>query len=183
MINKALTKKQEADLAKEFDIELASLKAVDTVESGGKGFDDATGKIIIQFEPIWFKRQSPYTPSGLWSQNGVERQAAEWKAFNDAFAKNRLAAMQSTSIGRMQVMGFHYNRLGFKTVGEMWDYAKESEYNQMRLGLLFIKLNHKMYAALKENDFATFAYYYNGQQYKKFNYDVRLQEAYDKYKK
>lgn len=182
MINKKLTKKQEADLAKEFDIELASLRAVKDVESGGKGFDEATGKIIIQFEPHWFKRQSPYTPSGLWSLNKVERQAAEWKAFNDAFSKNRAAAMQSTSVGLFQVMGFHYKRLGFKTEGELWDYAKESEYNQVRLGLLFIKSNEKMYNALKANDFATFAYFYNGSGYKKFNYDVRLQEAYEKHK-
>jgi len=75
-------------LAKEFDLSYAQLKAVDSVESGGQGFDKITGKIIIQFEPVWFKRKSPYTPSGKWSLNGVERQKEEWIAFNDAFAKD-----------------------------------------------------------------------------------------------
>src|SRR5690606_34081249 len=121
-------------LSNEFAISVASIRAVVEVESGGKGFDETTGKIIIQFEPSWFKRKVPYTPSGLWSQNGVERQSAEWKAFNDAFRVNANGAMESTSIGLMQVMGFHFKNLGFKTVGEMWDYAKESEYNQLRLG-------------------------------------------------
>lgn len=176
-----LTNSDIAELACEFGIKMASLQAVIEVESGGKGFDEMTGKIIIQFEPAWFKRKAPYTPSGAWSLNGVERQSQEWKAFNDAFRKNANAAMESTSVGMMQVMGFHYKLLGFKTVGEMWDYAKVSEKNQVRLGLLFIKSNKKMYHALKVNDFATFAYYYNGSGYRKFNYDVRLQNAYNKY--
>ncbi len=124
------------------------------------------------------KRKSPYTPSGLWSQNKVERQAGEWKAFNDAFAKDPNATMESTSIGLMQVMGFHYKLLGFKTVGEMYDYAKESEANQLRLGLRFIKSNPKMFNALQNQHWNLFAYYYNGEQYAKFNYHTRLESAF-----
>jgi hypothetical protein len=175
-----LTKQQITDLATKYGLSYASLKAIVEVESGGIGFANDTGKIIIQFEPSWFKRKSPYTPSGLWSQNGVERQSKEWIAFNDAFAKNPNAAMQSTSIGLMQVMGFHFGELGFKTVGAMWDFAKKSEANQLELGLKFIKSDSKMYNGLKNNDFAIFAYHYNGEQYKKFNYDNRIQAAYNK---
>lgn len=180
-MSKKLTVSQIADVACEFGLPLSKVRAVIDVESGGIGFASDTGKIIIQFEPSWFKRKSPYTPSGKWSQNGVERQSQEWIAFNNAFAKNPNAAMESTSIGLMQVMGFHYKLLGFKTVGEMWDYAKESEANQLRLGMRFIKSNAKMYKALKEGDYATFAYYYNGSQYRKFNYDTRLKAAEKKY--
>src|SRR5690349_10214039 len=117
-------------LSEEFKIPVTNIKKVVKVESGGIGFAKDTGKIIIQFEPSWFKRKAPYTPSGKWSLNKVEKQSAEWIAFNDAFAKNPTAALESTSIGLMQIMGFHFKILGFKTVGEMWDYAKESEYNQ-----------------------------------------------------
>lgn len=177
-----LTTNQISDLACKYGISYASLKAIIEVESGGIGFASDTGKIIIQFEPSWFKRKSPYTPSGKWSQNGVERQSQEWLAFNDAFSKNPNAAMESTSIGLMQVMGFHYSLLGFKTVGAMWDFAKVSEANQLELGLKFIKSNEKMYNALKANDFNTFAYYYNGSAYKKFNYHTRMQAAHNKYK-
>ena len=179
---KELTKHDFFQLCQEFNLSYAQLKAVDAVESGGKGFDAITGKIIIQFEPGWFRRKSPYTPSGKWSLNGVERQKEEWLAFNDAYAKNSNAAMESTSIGRMQVMGFHYKLLGFKSVGEMWDFAKKSEANQIRLGLMFIRSNAKTYKALQNNDWNTFAYYYNGSQYKKFNYHIRLANEYDKYK-
>lgn len=177
-----LSTTQIADLACKYGLSYASLKAVVDVESGGIGFATDTGKIIIQFEPTWFRRKSPYTPSGKWSQNGVERQSREWIAFNDAFSKNPNAAMESTSIGLMQVMGFHYSLLGFKTVGSMWDFAKVSEANQLELGLKFIKSNSKMYNALKNNDFATFAYYYNGSAYRKFNYHTRMQASYNKFK-
>lgn len=177
---KKLTKQNKESLSKEFGLALSSLEAVIAVESGGNGFDEATGKIIIQFEPAWFKRKAPYTPSGAWSLNKVERQAGEWIAFNDAFSKRPSAAMESTSIGLMQVMGFHWKALGFTSVGAMWDYAKENEEHQLRLGLMFIRLNGKMYNALKKNDWATFAYYYNGSEYKKFNYDKRLKAAYEK---
>ena len=95
----------------------------------------------------------------------------------DAFYKNATAAMESTSVGIMQVMGFNHKVLGFKTVGEMWDYAKESEVNQLRLGLRFIKSNPKMYKAAQTATWETFAYYYNGSQWRKFNYSERLEKA------
>lgn len=177
-MSKKLTKQQIIDLAKENGYEYAALNAIIKVESGGIGFASDTGKILIQFEPSWFKRKAPYTPSGAWSVNGVEKQSREWIAFNDAFKKNPNAAMESTSIGMMQVMGFHYKMLGFKTVGEMWDYAKVSEANQVDLAIRFIKNNPKLDKALKAKDWATVAYYYNGSAYKKFNYDTRLAAAY-----
>jgi len=107
-------------IAGEFGLPTSSIRAIIDVESGGRGFDPLTGKIIIQFEPHWFKRKSPYTPSGLWSLNGVERQAAEWVAFNDAYKKDGEAAMESSSIGLMQVMGFHWKLLYFKIANENW---------------------------------------------------------------
>lgn len=162
-----------ADLARLNGYTFENLKAVVKVESGGIGFAP-DGKIIIQFEPSWFKRKAPYMPSGKWSLNGVERQSKEWESFNDAFKLSPNAAMESTSIGLMQVMGFHYKLLGFKTVGEMWDYAKVSEKNQLDLAIRFIKSNPKLDKALKNGDAATFAYYYNGSQYKKYKYDTRL---------
>lgn len=180
---KKLTNDDKIELSKEFGVPVTSINKVLKVESGGQGFDFSQNppKIIIQFEPSWFKRKAPYTPSGLWSLNGVERQAAEWKAFNDAFSKNKQAAMESTSIGLMQVMGFNHNVVGFKTVGEMWDYAKESEKNQLRLGMLYIKANKKMFEAFKDltniENCKTFAFYYNGAEYKKFDYHNRLLKA------
>jgi len=174
---KKITLQEIQSLALEFGVPTSRIQAVKHVESGGVGFDKVTGKIIIQFEPVWFKRKSPYTPSGKWSLNKVERQSQEWEAFNDAFSKNPNAAMEATSVGMMQVMGFHWELLGFDSVGKMWDYAKESEHNQLRLGLLFIKSNKKMFKALVNADWKTVAYYYNGEKYYILKYDVKLANA------
>lgn len=185
-ISKKLTAGQIADLACKNGYEFAALNAIIQVESGGIGFASDTGKIIIQFEPAWFKRKNTDwakdTQHTVWQANKVGKQSEEWKAFNDAYAEDANAAMESTSIGLMQVMGFHYSELGFKTVGAMWDFAKESEANQVQLAIAFIKTNSKLDAALKNKDWATFAYYYNGAGYKQFKYDTRIAAAYNKSK-
>lgn len=176
-------------IAAEFNFESAALASFIDVESGGKGFDDKTGKILIQFEPVWMKRLAPYTPSGAWSVNKVDVQSKEWVAFNDAFAKNKEAAMKSTSIGLGQIMGFHYQRLGFKTVGEMWDYSKESLENQVRLIAKFLLTDSKLQFALKTGDWHTVALIYNGKDYaemakkwKREPYNISMAKAYGIYK-
>ena len=166
-------------LAKEYNIPKDNLRKVIAVESGGFGFDKTTGKILIQFEPSWFKRLFPRWANfaGFWVNNGVEKQPQEWKAFNDAFSKNPTAAMESTSLGIPQIMGFHWKKLGFSSVGAFWDFMKVSEHNQLAMMVKFISLNPKMYTALQKGDWDTFAYYYNGAQYKKFKYAERLRKA------
>ena len=101
---------------KKYPIDSASLLTFISVETGGYGFDQKTGKILIQFEPLWFKKLAPKAPNGIWASNKVSVQSKEWIAFNDAFAKDKEAAMKATSIGLPQIMGFHYDKLGFKTV-------------------------------------------------------------------
>jgi len=173
--------------AKKLGCEYATFRAIVEVEGAGKGFDQRTGKILIQFEPHWFRRLYPNwrakSTGYAWSTNKVETQPGEWKAFNSAFAINKDAAMQSTSIGAMQIMGFHYKRLGFKTVGDMWDYAKVSEANQIRLGAMFIKTDNTLLKAVQEKNWPTIARIYNGAGYKRYNYDNRLKSAYIKHSK
>jgi hypothetical protein len=171
-----ISEKEYKDLSAVFCLPVPSIKAIDFVESNGEGFDPATGKMKIQFEPSWFKKLSKVI-GGFWSFNKVDVQSKEWLAFNDAFKKDPDAAMQSTSIGRMQVMGFHYKRLGFKTVGQMWDFARESESNQLWLGLKFIETNRTLYYAVKQKEWETVAYLYNGQNYWIKGYHKKLQKA------
>ncbi|HQW84827.1 MAG: N-acetylmuramidase family protein [Chitinophagaceae bacterium] len=172
-------------IAKNFGIEPAMFLAFIEVESGGKGFDDLTGKILIQFEPSWFRKKVAYAPSGAWSVNKVDVQSKEWVAFNDAFKINPNAAMESTSIGLPQIMGFHWKLLGYKSVGEMWDDFKRGEYQQVLALARYIKANPKLYSAIKRKDWHMIAYLYNGSQYKKMAkkwgrepYNISLEKAY-----
>lgn len=168
--------------------ELAALMAVVEVETGGRGFDPATGRILIQFEPSWFRRKAPYAPSGKWSVNKVDVQKKEWEAFSDAFSKNANAAMESTSIGLAQIMGLHYRRLGYKTVGQMWDDAKTGIEAQVRQLIRFIDTDSRLALAVKVHDWARVATIYNGagfralaRKYGRQPYDQALRAAYNKY--
>lgn len=172
---------------KQRTIEPATLLAFIEVETGGRGFADDE-RLIIQFEPAWFKRNAPFAPSGKWSQNGVEKQSAEWLAFNDAFKINAEAAMESTSIGLGQIMGFHWKRLGFTSVGEMWDDAKKGLPTQVEQILKFICTDNRLFAAIINLDWHTVASIYNGSKYRELAaklgrepYDVSMSKAYNKY--
>jgi hypothetical protein len=179
---KLLTNSQINDLAVNSGYEYRVLKSIIQVESGQHGFHPVTGKIIIQFEPAWFMREykdwAAETRHTTWHSNKVGNQDAEWKAFNSAFAVNADAAMKSTSVGMMQLMGFHYAETGFKKVGHMWDFAKESEHNQVLLAIKWIKTVPPLDLAIKKKDWHKIAYYYNGENYSAFCYDTRLLSAY-----
>jgi hypothetical protein len=60
-----LTIQEITTIAQSINVEYAALMAFISVESGGQGFN-VDGKIIIQFEPSWFKKKAPYAPSGKW---------------------------------------------------------------------------------------------------------------------
>lgn len=182
------------------------------VESAGSGFDSKTGKIKIQFEPSHFKKraqaefkyysellkkkdltQLENTFISDWKlvlNNKIDIQSREWPAFNAAFKINPDAAMESTSIGLGQIMGFHYKRLGYKTVGEMWDDAKKGEDRQIWQMLKFLATDTRLSKAIKEKNWHLIATYYNGAKYKELAkklgrepYDISMEKAYNKYKK
>ncbi len=185
-----ITQQQIIEIARKYGIPPSMFLAFIEVESGGRGFDKATGKILIQFEPHWFRRKQPYAPSGAWSVNKVDVQAKEWPAFNDAFKINPVAAMESTSIGLPQIMGFHWKLLGYKSVGEMWDDFKAGEYNQVEALAKFIKSQPGLYTAVKNKDYYRIAYIYNGAKFKEMAkkwgrepYDISLRKADEKYSK
>lgn len=176
-------------IARLFAYEPAAIAAFLEVETGGRGFDPATGKIIIQFEPAYFKRKEPFAPSGKWSINGVERQKAEWIAFNNAFSIDADSAMESTSIGLGQVMGDHWRRLGYSSVGEMWDDAKSGLDRQVWQVCKFISTDKKLEKALRGHGWSTVAYIYNGPKFKEMAkkwgrvpYDISMKTAYERLK-
>lgn len=183
-----LTYIQIRDIAKANGIEYAALKAFIECETGGIGFG-STGKLIIQFEPAWFRKKAPYAPSGLWSLNKVDRQDAEWKAFNNAFNIDKNAAMQATSIGLGQIMGFNYSAIGYKTVDEMYDDAKRGEYQQLLQMVRFIISKPALFRALQNKNWHLVATYYNGSGYKELAkkygrepYNISMEKAYNHFK-
>lgn len=176
------------ELAKVNKVPFEVMMAIIEVETPGNGFDSKTGKILIQFEPSWFRKHEPYAPSGAWSVNKVDVQSKEWIAFNNAFAINKESAMKSTSIGLPQIMGFHFARLGYKSVGEMWDDFKKGEYQQVLALFRFVLTDEKLLKAVREKNYHLIAYIYNGSAYKEMAkkwgrepYDISLRKATEKW--
>lgn len=153
------------ELARVNNLPFDVLMAIVKVETPGYGFDKRTGKLLIQFEPSWFRKKAPFAPTGKWSVNKVEVQSKEWIAFSDAFAKNANAAMESTSIGIGQIMGFHWKRLGYKSVGAMWDDFKKGEYQQLCALVRFILTDSTLLSAVRTRNWHMIAVKYNGAGY------------------
>lgn len=196
-----LTKQHISDIAQSVGLDYPRLMAFISVESGGAGFAP-DGKIIIQFEPHVFskyltqfkvphklsieysekgRKEYRITAKGVSFDNGVESQAGEWEAFNAAFKIHPEAAMLSTSIGLMQIMGFHWKKLGYASVGAMWDDFKKGEYQQVAGGARFIQSHAQLYKALVQKKWNLVAYYYNGENYALNNYDKKMEVAYARY--
>lgn len=152
------------------NIEPAVLMAFIAVESSGSGFDQASGRMLIQFEPKVFSEKTGIPRSKenhyKWDENRIERQPAEWEAFNDAAKVSREKAQESTSIGLPQIMGYHWKRLGFRDVGHMWSYFERGEAEQIRSLILFINSDARLKKAVLSKDWHHMAYYYNGAKYR-----------------
>jgi len=71
----------------------------------------------------------------------------------------------------------HWNRLGFESVGKMVDFAKESEYNQLWLGLKFICTSAPLKRAVNAWDCKEVARMYNGKNYWIKGYHTKLEQA------
>ncbi len=176
-------------IAAQFGYEYEVIQSFLNVETGGRGFN-SDGKIMIQFEPVWFKRREPYAPSGNWSVNKVDVQSREWQAFNNAFSIDADSAMESTSIGIGQIMGGHWKRLGYNSVGAMWDDAKKGIDRQIWQVCQFIHTDANLEKSVKRRDWSNIAYVYNGSGYKalavklgRTPYDVSMRNEYLKLKK
>jgi len=168
------------------NIQLEVLLAFIQVESGGYGFDKKTGKLLIQFEPAWFKKKTTFAPSGLWQVNKVDVQSKEWSAFNNAFSINANAAMEATSIGLPQILGLHWQRLRYASVGEMWDDFKQSETNQIKSLIRYIETDTQLFNAILQHDWHRIATIYNGNNYMgiaakygRTPYNIAMQDAYN----
>lgn len=201
MATNTLTPGLLAQLAQHHGYEPAALHAVLAVETGGIGFSPTTGLLLIQFEPVWFKRSlhaarlaeinaalaaHPASPAQValaahWHvvlANGVGEQPAERAAFAAATAIDAHAALLGTSFGIGQIMGLNYEACGYASVEAMVSAFQASIDNQFRGMVAFIAGKGPLHRALQTKDWAHVAYYYNGAAYKENDYDTKLKNAY-----
>ncbi|MEE9315170.1 MAG: N-acetylmuramidase domain-containing protein [Rhizobiaceae bacterium] len=184
------TKIEIAKIAKRLKIPAAALLAVAEVESGGRVMAKVRGRKepVIRFEGHYFNRflkggaKLEARAEGLASSRagGVKNprsQAGRWKLLNRAIRINRTAALSSVSWGLGQVMGAHWQWLGYGSVDALVAEARSGVVGQVELMARYIEKAGLIYA-LQERDWVAFARRYNGPAFAKNKYDKKMAEAF-----
>jgi hypothetical protein len=168
-------------------IDLPTLWALLTVETRGFGYlPDRRPKIL--FERHIFHRRT----NGRFSaahpdisspqSGGYLGEAAEYPRLEQALRLDRQAAFESASWGLGQIMGFNASALGYIGAEAMVGSFLESEDAQLDGVLRFIHNNPPLEKALNANDWARVAFFYNGQNFAKNQYDAKLSRFFDLYR-
>lgn len=187
-----LNETDKINAAKRLGIKLSALKAVCDVESRGNGFLDDGHAVILFERHVMYRQLKKYgikADEFALSQpdivnrfsGGYKGGVDEWPRFQFASAIHIQAAIESCSWGLFQIMGFHWQLLGYPSAISFRTDMEYSEARQLNAFCTFIIKNPAMHKALKELRFAEFARLYNGSNYQKNKYDLKLATAFAKY--
>lgn len=185
----SLTEEDYKQAAKNLNTELAVIKAVTEVESGGRGFlPSPDGRIVIRFEPHLFHRytQGKFDHSHAHlsfkklRKNYPTSTSHSWQLYNEAKALNLQAARMGTSFGLFQILGSNWPDTGSKSLSEFVTRMSRSESEQLNLFCNLIT-NWGLDDDLRLHRWAFFAKVYNGPGFKLMKYDEKLAAAYKKH--
>ncbi|WP_151724419.1 N-acetylmuramidase family protein [Acinetobacter ursingii] len=192
-MSKKLTEAQIQAQALGLGIEVAALKAVIEVECKGSGFN-ADGTPVILFERHVFRqrliangkaaiadkamRERPDLCAK--SSGGYGLYSAQHGRLNAACQYDRTSALESASWGLGQVMGYHWKALGYASLQAFINAMYKDEASQLDAMCRFIRANG-LDKYLRNQDWKNFALSYNGKEYAKNNYDIKLANAYKEF--
>jgi hypothetical protein len=163
-------------------LKIPELLAVIAVETNGCGFLPDRRPAIL-FERHIFSRltggqfdaQAPDISNPI--SGGYQFGADEYPRLAKALPLDAEAAQKSASWGIGQVMGFNFAAAGYDTVDHMVQGAMASEDEQLKAMAGFLK-STGLHQALAVHDWISFARGYNGSDFAKRRYDVKLAAAY-----
>lgn len=190
-----VTEQDFREVAEQIGVEVAALKAVVAVECSSRGGFLADGRPRILFEGHIFWRklaEQGINPEPLaeehpdiiyprWVRTHYRGGAGEWERFGRAATISQSAAIESSSWGMFQIMGFHWRTCGCGSAEEFRERMSTNEKEQMSLAMRFLQKTG-IVEHLKTKDWTNFAKRYNGSGYKANRYDTRLAEAYERVK-
>ena len=187
---------------KRLGVDLASIYAVNEVESTGSGFL-ANGKPKILFERhvmhrlLATPRHKGDDAAALKAHadqlailhpalvnpkaGGYAGGTAEHQRLANAKLIDALCAPEACSWGAYQVMGYHWQRLGYVSLDDFLTRMAASEAEQFEAFVRYIEAEPALHKALKAKKWAEFAKLYNGPAYARNLYDVKLERAYDRH--
>ena len=191
-MSKKLTIKQIENQANLLGIEAAALNAVIEVECKGSGFNEDNTPVILFERHVMRQRLIANDQSKIADQMMIKRPdlcskstggyglySAQHGRLNAAAQYHRVSALESASWGIGQIMGYHWQSLGYKSLQAFVNAMYKDEASQLDAMCRYIKVNG-LINALKNKDWKAFARGYNGIAYAKNSYDIKLANAYMK---
>jgi hypothetical protein len=158
------------------------------VEAAGSGFD-RFGRLKMLFEPHIFYRnlngekRSRALSEGLaypvWRAG--QYPADSYPRLMKAMEIDETAALKACSWGLPQILGENHKLAGYKDVQTMVSSFCADEANQLEAMVRFIK-SAGLDAYLRRHDWRNFARGYNGAQYERHGYHIKLANAFAKWK-
>ncbi len=193
MLDKQLKQAHLKLAAKELAVSLGTIMAVNLVESQSSGFlPDGRPKILFERHVMYRRLKAAGLPADelavkypklVNKKPGAYRGGwAEHTRLESAKTIDHDIALESCSWGQYQLMGYHWQTLGFESVQAFVAAMQTGEKQQLEAFVSFIKADTKLHTALKKQDWPTFAKLYNGPNYKANFYDARLALAYESFK-
>lgn len=173
-------------------VPVAAIRAVNEVESRGEGFLP-DGRPVILFERhVFYKRlkargldvdalAAKYPNVVSPNVGGYMGGAAEYTRLAIAERIDADAAHESASWGAFQIMGYHWQALEYASVADFVARMEHSEADHLDAFVRFIAADTALLSALKGKKWAAFAKGYNGPDYSRNLYDVKLARAFDRY--
>ena len=187
------------EIARRFNVEVAVIRAIQEVESGGSGYlSDGRPKILFEGHIFWSElRKVGIDPNTKvrgnedilyqrWVKTHYKGGAAEYTRLEKAIRIHRIAALKSASWGEYQIMGFNHSAAGYPDVESFVEAIKQGQGNTNNINALmgFLKANNILRFVQGANkNWAAFAERYNGPGYKQNRYDTKLAAAYEKHKR
>jgi hypothetical protein len=167
--------------------EVAAIRAVGDVESGGRTGFLADGRPKILFESHVFSKLTggqhdathPDISTARWIRNYVGG-AGEYDRLERAMQLDREAALKAASWGKFQILGMNYSRVGSRDVDEFVVAQKRSEQEHLDAFVKFI-LSNDLSDELRDRRWADFARRYNGPRFAENHYDEKMAAAYAKH--
>lgn len=182
-------------MAQRLEVSPAALMAVVEVESGGRATAEICGKRepVIRFEGHYFDRflkgdarlearQLGLSNPKAGAVKNPRSQSGRWDLLNKAIRINRTAALSSVSWGVGQVMGSHWQWLGYGSADALVAQARSGIVGQIELMVRYIE-KAGLVPALQAQDWAGFARRYNGPAYAKNKYDTKMAQAFARHAK
>lgn len=191
-----LSEKDLIAAARRLDIDLASIKAVNEVESSGRGFL-ADGRPSILYErhkafgllgetgvavddAIGLAQRYPNLINE--KRGGYAGGSAEWSRLRAALTiVAPVVAYGACSWGQYQIMGYHWQALGYASIDEFVTAMHRSEGDHLDAFVRFVEADPVLHKALKARKWADVARIFNGPAYKSNAYDIKLVRAYERY--